>query len=615
MIPSIFYRGPSLKTGELNNLVNHYRPKNAVSETKIATLARIGAALQDPTTGAPKDYDDIAALSIATWDGTGTIPAGRVDGERLRLTGYTLDGWNGLILRPGDELYYQAATVDQTYKSLDGWTISHLAARGFSSRPIATRKPLSLDYRSFPGLVVDIDPSAFDAAAETFPELISGGAIPVTTSPATATLNADGSLDLNSDVYELAPIGLSVPTAVGDEHSSLVLFKVLQQSAGGISFRINAGAGDGYGFHTIESVTVNVDDRIAARGGASGKWTYDDKMVGVGQWVAAYTEVISAGTGSVSVRLVHAGRDATVATHTDVATLDTIKFQGDASLMRFATFNRHLTEAEIAGALEGLYDLVATEPVVIYGGLGQSNEEGRLESTLGAPPNDNIAGAHVCRFVNVAQGSNAPSYFNKWRTPASTDVGTDGTKWGMQLPFFHRMLTVHDAEQKLAWIKMGLGGQGWVGEWGPDLVGWTLFDKAIDQYQYSLRSIRGFGFTPSIGGLVFMGGEADADDSETGAAVKAELHKIRNKFVIATGIQDPPIFVFVIHSAWGANQAANDVVRTALIEFADECPNAIAIPTEDATRTDPGSDDHFDSDGFVLIGERLADYARGLVFK
>ena len=62
-IPTSRYSDGAGKSGDLSELVKAYRPQNVTNESKLATLARVAATLQDPDSGSPA-YHSRAASNV-----------------------------------------------------------------------------------------------------------------------------------------------------------------------------------------------------------------------------------------------------------------------------------------------------------------------------------------------------------------------------------------------------------------------------------------------------------------------------------------------------------------------------------------------------------------------
>jgi hypothetical protein len=218
-----------------------------------------------------------------------------------------------------------------------------------------------------------------------------------------------------------------------------------------------------------------------------------------------------------------------------------------------------------------------------------------------------------------------PGFGTGFRTDGVSNTLSD--RFGPELYFGQTMAERHPGAH-IAIVKYAMGGTGLAdgvgyGNWHPDFSD----GQGVNQYDHALRTLRNALSAPDIdgdgvadrlvpSGIVWMQGEADAFDSQASAdAYRANLERLMGLLRAALRVDDLPVVVGkVTDSGMADDGTVMDFVGTvqdAQREFVsgDDCA-ALVTATDSLGYLDDGW--HYDTEGFVRLGEAFAEAMSGL---
>ena len=199
-------------------------------------------------------------------------------------------------------------------------------------------------------------------------------------------------------------------------------------------------------------------------------------------------------------------------------------------------------------------------------------------------------------------------------------------RFGIELSLARRLQELYEGE-RVALIKYSRGGSsidslaaGRFGCWDPDFNGRT----GLNQYDFFLktvsqamdtRDINGDGRTDILvpAGIIWMQGEADASYTEEIAAAYYEnLKRLMDLIRAALRTDDLPVVVGKISDSWNDAKDSKVWDHGELVQYAQEKyarqdgHAAIVRSTRYYKYSDPW---HYDSEGYIKLGEKFAEAA------
>ncbi|WP_179004561.1 sialate O-acetylesterase [Winogradskyella forsetii] len=206
---------------------------------------------------------------------------------------------------------------------------------------------------------------------------------------------------------------------------------------------------------------------------------------------------------------------------------------------------------------------------------------------------------------------------------STTDKNNLSDRFGIELSFAKKLQEYYP-NQKLAFIKYSRGGTsidslaaGSFGSWEADFKG----SNGINQYDNALNTIRlalktkdidGDGKDDDLipAGIIWMQGESDASYSEEIAAnYYSNLKRLMDLLRASLRTDDLPVVIGKISDSWNDSDGKvwdyGELVQYAQEKYAKEDKNATIVRS---TRYYKYSDKwHYDSDGYIDLGEKFAD--------
>jgi len=221
-----------------------------------------------------------------------------------------------------------------------------------------------------------------------------------------------------------------------------------------------------------------------------------------------------------------------------------------------------------------------------------------------------------------------PGHGDRFSSDGKTNTLFD--RFGVELSFAAKMQELYPG-RKIAIIKYSRGGTsidsmaaGGFGCWEPDYIGKT----GINQYDHFLTTIRSAMNTKDINrdgkedyllpcGIIWMQGESDAFFTEDIAnRYYANLKRLMDLMRAAFRVDDLPVVIGKISDSGndedGKIWACCELVQFAQEKYAATDGNAAIVrSTKDYGYSDPY---HYNSEGYVDLGEKFAGAAYSLIF-
>lgn len=176
-------------------------------------------------------------------------------------------------------------------------------------------------------------------------------------------------------------------------------------------------------------------------------------------------------------------------------------------------------------------------------------------------------------------------------------------RFGPELTF-GLALEARNPERRIHLIKHATGGAGLWNDWHPQSG--TLYAEFRDHVGRALDDLRSEGLEPEIVGLLWMQGEADAQDADHasvyGETLSALITQVRADF----SVSNLPVVVGLISTA--PEWTHNAVVRAQQAAVAESLPQVDLVETADLARDFAHGDQyHYNTEGQRQLGARFAD--------
>jgi hypothetical protein len=254
--------------------------------------------------------------------------------------------------------------------------------------------------------------------------------------------------------------------------------------------------------------------------------------------------------------------------------------------------------ASFAGCDQGEGEFVLRgERIWVYVMAGQSNMVGIGESSsLSGEDATGVSGA----FIYVAPWTHPNTRTRRWY-PLGPGFGADVDRFGPELSFGRRMRQLFP-ERHIAIIKVAEGSTGLHDRWRAR--GGDLYRLLVDTVQAEMETLTTQGGRPQLAGLLWMQGESDAVFDVDAEAYQQNFtdfvldlrSDLRNTLM--------PVVSGLIATDRGWTYA--DTVRGATSQVAAQTGRLAAVETDDLPM-DTTSPEHYDTEGNLQLGVRLAD--------
>jgi hypothetical protein len=178
--------------------------------------------------------------------------------------------------------------------------------------------------------------------------------------------------------------------------------------------------------------------------------------------------------------------------------------------------------------------------------------------------------------------------------------------FGPEVTFGYRLHQLFPSDNVYL-VKLGVDGSNLAYRWNPS--GGDCYNSFMSLVNAAMSNLSNAGLSPTIAGMIWMQGEADASNSTTAAAYNTNLTNLITSLRSDLHTPNMPFVAGRILTWWGST-ANNTLVRTAEQTVPGEVGHASWINTDDLGRATLGySDDpgHYGTQGQIDLGIRFAN--------
>lgn len=565
------------------------------------------------------------AISVGDieWDGVLPIPT-VPEGTRIILTKDAHETWNGTYLWQGDELTYSNDNTDEEYISLSGYKLKERPKKPFNYAGVVPSFPKAINPKEIQGLRIDID--FFN---KTGNELVSTVGNEVFTIPLRVNTSDDSvqtpdGLDLNETwfyrsfssfvSYFDGSTGSNLENTT--EASLLLMFKAPVNTideAEGFGKSLGAGLTDG---NLSDGLIIRSFDSflMGDRNNFFPK-VYSRHPADQAEWVVGSVRARYDATNDETIfNLRYGGIGYDIPQSGNRLDLITaISIRGEDHIFRnFYAYNRYLSDAEIDGASQYLYETVSNNEIIdIYMIAGQSNadwqyggtdltEQGFYYAGMNRVEGDPNFSFDREKSLYLGRQPHNTSAWQKQLTPPD-DVG------GILYGFLQEMQ--RDSNEKLGKIG-GLATKrsatALYKGFDDSVDGRYIYELMRDHMKCRLTTLQGRGYKPRVRRLIWMQGETDANVPETTKEIYKEAFKSMYAMLMSDlNLSDVPVLFTAISDLDPDQREANgrfrDRIQDAQKELAKENSGWLIVPTDDMER---GDVNHYTPEEHDRIGRR-----------